>query len=314
MEPTFLVNGSVLSAFLARSVPTDVAADKWPTDAPSVTSQARAVAEGILADVRQVPGLAVVQIDPDGLDDHELCTAAWNLFTSLCAPVPQYRTGELMCMVEIASDVPTVSHYSGSSRSGGHHTDGTLLPDPPEIAALLGLSAADTGGETITMSGPALWSQLDPAHQATFARPHHFDVMGQIPGLTTRKQPIAQWGGDNSFQLRYLRRYIEDGYETVGERLPDDLRAAMDAFDRISADETNQTPVLLRRGVILLWNNLRMLHGRRAFTEGTSRRRLRRMYGKFVAARTVNVDVEVVHVHLPADEVADGLSVDKRGG
>jgi alpha-ketoglutarate-dependent taurine dioxygenase len=37
--------------------------------------------------------------------------------------------------------------------------------------------------------------------------------------------------------------------------------------------------VLLERGVGLLWDNRRMLHGRRPFQETTSSRRLRRIYG-----------------------------------
>jgi alpha-ketoglutarate-dependent taurine dioxygenase len=43
--------------------------------------------------------------------------------------------------------------------------------------------------------------------------------------------------------------------------------------------------VLLERGVGLLWDNGRMLHGRRPFQEATSARRLRRIYGLTDPAR-----------------------------
>jgi alpha-ketoglutarate-dependent taurine dioxygenase len=62
--------------------------------------------------------------------------------------------------------------------------------------------------------------------------------------------------------------------------VPPQLLAAMDEFDQVSAAAAvNAEAVLLERGVGLLWDNRRMLHGRRPFQETTSHRRLRRIYG-----------------------------------
>jgi alpha-ketoglutarate-dependent taurine dioxygenase len=281
VEPSHTISGDTVAALRRRTVPAGQAPDAWPTDRfephhPSLL----AVADQILAEVRGSQGHAVVSIDPVGLDDHELCTVTWNLFTMLCSPVPQYRTGELIYAVEVTPGVAETSHYSGSARAGGHHTDGTLLPEPPDVACLLGLSAA-VGGETIMMDGRRLCAQLDaddPAHTQILAQPHHFDVMGQIDGVITKRQPVVRRGADD-FELRYLRRYIEQGYQVAGETLPTGLRSAMDLLDDLSTAEENQTRVLLDRGVILIWDNRRMLHGRLPFEERGSRRRLRRMYG-----------------------------------
>jgi alpha-ketoglutarate-dependent taurine dioxygenase len=200
-------------------------------------------------------------------------------------PTPQYESGELIYPVEVNESAPEVSHYSGSSKAGGYHTDGTLLPEPPDVAGLFGLSSAE-GGETLVMDGVALADQLDPKYVEVLCEPVHFDVKGQIAGLTTKRQPVIRRDADD-FELRYSRMYIEQGYETAGLALPPELRRAMDAFDEASLAPRNQTPVLLSRGVTLLWNNRRILHGRRPFREQSSRRRLRRVYGALDSARLV---------------------------
>ena len=275
------VSGDAVTALRRRAVAVGQAADAWPTDRFDAGHPALlATVDQMLAEIRGDLGHTVVRVDPAGLDDHELSTAAWNLFTLLCTPVPQYRSGELIYAVEVTPGVAETSHYSGSARAGGHHTDGTLLPEPPDVACLVGLSAA-VGGETIMMDGRRLAAKLDatdPAFTRILALPHHFDVMDQIEGVLTKRQPIMRRDGDE-FELRYLRRYIEQGYRVAGEPLPDVLRAAMDRLDQLSAAEENQTLVLLDRGVALIWDNRRMLHGRLPFEERSTRRRLRRMYG-----------------------------------
>jgi hypothetical protein len=196
--------------------------------------------------------------------------------------VPQYSTGELIYPVEVTETVGSgASHYSQSRAAGGFHTDGTLLPEAPEIAALLGLSHADVGGETVLMDGRTLYDALlalGDRHVETLAREQPFDLMGQSATAPTKRQRILVHH-DNRVELHYLRYYIERGYARLGELVPDALRAAMDALDGLAADEAYQQPALLRRGDLLVWDNRRFLHGRRDFVEIQRRRRLRRMYG-----------------------------------
>lgn len=78
--------------------------------------------------------------------------------------------------------------------------------------------------------------------------------------------------------MRYLRRYLESGWLSAAGAVPLELTAAMDAIDHFTMAEENQTAYLLRRGEALLWRNERYIHGRRAFTEHSSARRLVRMY------------------------------------
>ncbi len=282
---------SMSAALTAEAAGRTVAAgrppDAWPTAPADVGDEFRAFAASALDLVRGEPGYAVLRLGTAGMDDHALTTAAWNLVTTLGRPVPQYRTGELVYPVEVGASAATVSHYSGTSRAGGFHTDGTLLPQPPDFAVLLGLSSADIGGETVLVDGAALCEALradDPRHLAELRRAHHFDLQGQQPGVTTRKQAILS-DQDGRFELRYLRRYIELGHTTAGAQLPDRLVAAMDLLDELCATPAFQHPVLLERGDLLVWNNARFLHGRLPFTEIDSKRRLRRVYAVFAPGR-----------------------------
>ena len=301
MTPVLSVGIDTVTQLRLRKVPPTQPLDAWPCSAPDSAAPAVLDLSASLAEqLRTGTGFAVVRFADGGLGDHEITEAAWNLLTLLGEPIPQYRTGELVYPVEVADAAPGVSHYSGSNRTGGFHTDGTLLPEPPDFAALLGLSAADSGGETILMDGMELHRRLeglDTGLAEALTAPLPFDTQGQIEGVRAKEQPVFAWDGDR-FELRYLRRYIEQGYQVVGERLPAKVGEAMDRFDEISSAPDVQVPVLLERGVLLLWNNRRFLHGRLPFREGQSRRRLRRMYAKFSDDRSAGTrQLAVSHGH-----------------
>lgn len=230
--------------------------------------------------LRDQPGYAVVDTRLADESDAAILSAAWNLFTALWSPIPQYRTGELLFPVEVVPGAPGKS-LSQTNASGVFHTDGTVLPEPPDVAALFCLSSADEGGETVLVDGEALRESMalegDGLIEALFSE-HPVDCHGQSPDVEIRRQPTAKRGDDGHLHLRYLRRYIEEGYEKAGEEIPSATHAAFDYVDRFAADAENQIPVALSRGQLLLFCNYRFLHGRRAFRDGRKRRRLRRAY------------------------------------
>jgi hypothetical protein len=122
-------------------------------------------------------------------------------------------------------------------------------------------------------------AQISPEYVAELSRPVPFDVKDQMAGITVKRQPVLEQTADG-YALRYVRLYIEQGFAAEGTPVPPELIAAMDAFDKVSAAAAEDAEaVLLERGVGLLWDNRRMLHGRHPFQETTSNRRLRRIYG-----------------------------------
>jgi hypothetical protein len=280
--PEFTIPGSAVSALLGREIAADTPLDKWPTETFSTASaEILALRDDVVAAIRKDSGGAVVRVDPEGLGDHDISTLYWNFFTTLFRPVEQYSSGELIYPVEVKAGAAATSHYSNSNKTGNYHTDGTLLPQLPDVAFLFGLSAA-TGGETLLMDVENLVQRLtetDPAHVAELSRPVPFDVKDQMAGVKIKRQPVLTHT-DHGYELRYVRMYIEQAFAAEETPVPPQLLAAMDEFDQVSAAAAvNAEAVLLERGVGLLWDNRRMLHGRRPFQETTTHRRLRRIYG-----------------------------------
>lgn len=263
---------------LARNVPGDTTLDGWPVVAAPVERAAAEEAEGLRTHLLR-DGAAMVSF-PDRLSDHEMTVATWNLLTLLARPVSQYETGELIYPVEVRPGGDGASHYSATTASGGLHTDGSLLPKPPDVALLVCLAAADAGGETILVDTDAVYGHLEqtaPELVETLCRPQPFLAPDRRTG-GPQWAPVLRFADDGAVRMRYLRRYLESGWLSAAGAVPLELTAAMDAIDHFTMAEENQTAYLLRRGEALLWRNERYIHGRRAFTEHSSARRLVRMY------------------------------------
>jgi alpha-ketoglutarate-dependent taurine dioxygenase len=272
-----------------RVIPLEQPLDAWPTaPPPGVETSSLECGAELERLLRDQPGYAVVDTRLSDATDDAVCSAAWNLFTTLWRPIPQYRSGELLFPVEVVPDAPGKS-LSQTNASGVFHTDGTVLPEPPDVAALFCLSSADEGGETVLVDGEALRESIamkgDGLIEALFAE-HPVDCHGQSPDVDVRWQPTAKRGDDGHLHLRYLRRYIEEGYEKVGREIPSATKAAFDHVDGFAAATEHQIPVALSRGQLLLFCNYRFLHGRHAFRDGSKRRRLRRAYGAWPLSRS----------------------------
>lgn len=275
--------GGTSTWLLEREIPLDADSSQWPRTAPPGTGEeAKHLRDRLTRLLRESPGYALIDLSlPDASDDL-ICRAAWNLLTTLCLPVAQYVTGELFFPVEAADVQPLHSPFSMSRSEAAFHNDGTFLPVAPEIAALLSLSSADEGGETVIVDGADVLDDLcasDASVAAVLFDEHPIDLRGQTGGNPTRSQPIASRDEGERLRLRYVRAYIEQGYDKAGLRMSDRTRVAFDRFDALAAAEERQISFLLERGELLVVDNQRYLHGRRAFRETTRRRRLRRVYG-----------------------------------
>ena len=264
---------------LARRIPLDTPLDAWPVSAPPASAESD---EAVAAWRREIGerGLVLFDTATADLDDEAVVSAAWNAFTLMADVVPQYPTGELIDYIEVFPSATGSSHYSRTNATGGYHMDGTLLPQPPDMVLLACLSAAAEGGATIVMDATEICSALSAAGDHlldVLGRTHPFSPGSGEPGPV---QPVLVENGSRA-SLHYLRFYLEQGYLGRGQGVPSDLVAAMDVIDTFTADPANQVAVTLRRGQVLIFDNLRFIHGRRAFVNDEQRgvRRLRRVYG-----------------------------------
>ena len=279
-NPWIGVRGVALEDLQRRRVPMDEPATKWPTSAPD---RHQGPTLELLAEVRArllgEPGWAWLSFGASSAGDaNAMCGAAWNLFTALCCPIAQYSSGELACFVEVAEGGAGATHYSNSNRDGAFHTDGTLLETAPDVVGLFCLSHADQGGDTVLIDIQRLLRDAElHSYSALLGRAHTFSSIEPARGcIQSQTNPILTLDPP---RIRYLRLYLEDDYRNRDQQLPRELREAMDVLDRLAADPEHQLAMPLRPGQVLLWDNRRFLHGRRAFAERERRRRLARFYG-----------------------------------
>jgi len=147
------------------------------------------------------------------------------------------------------------------------HTDQPFLPHPPRWQLLQAIVPATHGGDNFIVDG-----QAAAAYFASIDEPGHA-LLTSVDVRFHRKQkaferlvvaPIVVLDGPRGFQIRY-------SYFTLApHRVPfARMRAwyrAYDAFARLVRDPRHQYQFALGRGDFVLYDNLRMLHGRTAFT------------------------------------------------
>lgn len=267
----------------ARLIPESQLAGTWPTgELPEVGAHLNKYQRLIQQSLLEGRGWILIQTGLSGCHDSELASCGWNLFTSICEPVAQYQTGELVHWVQVVGNAgQDSSHYSQSRVSGGYHTDGTLLYNPPGLAMLAGIEIADEGGETVIVDGRKLLADMraqcpEQLRLLEAAQPF-FSGNDRDPVVT---HPILSSMSELLPTIRYMRRYVELGYaKCAGNAIPMALQESLDELDARAAISKYQTPILVGRGAVLIWNNSWCLHGRRRFRESHRRRRLLRAYG-----------------------------------
>ena len=76
---------------------------------------------------------------------------------------------------------------------------------------------------------------------------------------------------DGKICFRYLRNYIESGYTLKNRKMSPTQIEALDCLD--SLIQKNIISVKLQKNDALIFSNLRLLHGRTAFTDSENFRR-----------------------------------------
>ena len=157
------------------------------------------------------------------------------------------------------------------------HTDGTYSHDAPGAQILHCLGHDGDGGESTMVDGFAAADELRraaPDHHATLAR---IAVPGRYVGdgaHLVAERPILRYDGDRLVQVSY------NSTDRAPFLLPPDdadrFYAAVAAFEALLADPARTWERRLRPGEAMIFDNWRVLHGRRAFTGN------RRMCGGYV--------------------------------
>ena len=200
-------------------------------------------------------------------------------------PVYQNPRGDLLGQVMNVGDV--------TKKDTRVYETNLYLPyhtDPSDVVGLLCVRKAKAGGMSSLVSAAAIYNAI-------------LERQPELLGIYYRPFCYAHLGGDNmspifsfhdgKLSCRYLRQYIELGYEQMGIPLSRIETEALNLFDDIMMAPEMRIDMMMEPGDIQFANNYAVLHSRTAFDDHSDqdlRRKKLRLWLKMEHARTLAPD------------------------
>ena len=166
---------------------------------------------------------------------------------------------------------PDQQTYGNSTAFVPPHTDESYLHTPTGMLVLYCVNPANDGGESILVDGFSAAYQLrdrDPAAFDILSRvpqPNHRVVPGENRDLRTRARVLSIDENGALTGLRFHTRALAP--IDVGGELARDLHRANHGLCKRILDPANQLCYPLEAGEAMFFDNHRVLHSRRAFTD-----------------------------------------------
>lgn len=172
------------------------------------------------------------------------------------------------------------SHLANTVRGLEVHTDNPYRNPPPGVQLLQCMCASESGGETILVDGFRIAEEL----RAT--SPSAFETLSRVPQLFR----YADHDVDLQHSVKVIETNFEDQVEAVHFNgrsaatldVPEDQVAAFydayRAFGKLVRNHAFRFEFRMQPGDLLVFNNRRILHGRKAYRDGASPRLLQGCY------------------------------------
>lgn len=242
----------------------DVTADDFPL--PTLAPRLREFVED-LVDGRGFARIGTLDVERLGAEDASWIY--WGIGMHLGDPWPQNAKGHLLGDVRDQGKAPDDPTARGNE-IGGHPL--TFHSDGSDLVGLLCLDSGASGGESLVANALAAHNDLvrtEPELAAALYEPLPYDFRGEQAngGRPWYLVPTFTRHGERLF-IRYIRPFIEASQRHAdAPQLTDTQRAAMDAYDALIFDRSNQVEMLLQPGEMQFINNYHVLHGRRRYTD-----------------------------------------------
>jgi alpha-ketoglutarate-dependent taurine dioxygenase len=172
---------------------------------------------------------------------------------------------------ELSSDF--CPHTDGSFLNGMAYIDGVAKKiTPPKFVILQCISKPETGGDNFLVDGQEIYNDLLLNHADTLKI---LMASGSVTycrdDLLSIDCSVFEKVNDNKLRIRY--RYDSTAF------IPEWASAAFNHIqNKYSTNEDYITNVSLDPGDILVMDNLRVLHARRKFFDGSKKRKVRRLW------------------------------------
>ena len=172
--------------------------------------------------------------------------------------------------------------YHQTNLGGSLHSDGPQLPVPPKYVLMCCLNQAKKGGSSIIVSMENIYNYLKIKNKKVLRileKEFFFERRGFGKKIFLR--PIFK-KDKNKISFRYLREYIEAGYQKKNKILDIKRIKALDVLDKLMKKKQFQQMHKISKGDMIILNNNVMAHGRSSFSikQNTKNRSLIRLWIK----------------------------------
>jgi alpha-ketoglutarate-dependent taurine dioxygenase len=211
------------------------------------------------------------------LGDSQLDALAWAASARLGTVLPQDPSGVLVARVtNTAAGADAATRGYRTNRSLPFHVDSC------DVAALLCVRGAHSGGTTVLASAASAYEVLSREHPEAvrlLESPLPVDRRWEgTPDALYFDSPVFLRHPNGQIWGRYERELIEGGFDPAGRKLTRDVVEALDALDAVLESPRLHVRVSLRPGDLLLVNNNLLVHRRDGYRDGSEERLLLRTW------------------------------------
>ena len=164
--------------------------------------------------------------------------------------------------------IKSVLRYHQTNLGGSIHSDGPQLKSPPKYIIMACVSNSLKGGDTILVDTIKIYNFLKkkkPEFLKTLKENFFFERRGfDCSNKNIFSKPIF-YKTKNKFIFRYLRDYIEKGYEIKKQKLSKIQTKAFNYLDKLLKDKKFLKITKLGKGDLVILNNHVLAHGRTTF-------------------------------------------------
>ena len=274
-----------LAAMLAKFEASQLAFPEITRDDISIGPLAKTL-DAITKDLEQGCGFALLRGLPlDDYNDEQINQVYFAIGLYMGEPVKQNPKGDLLGLVMNVGDI--------TKKDTRVYETNLYLPyhtDPSDVVGLLCIRKAKQGGMSSLVSAAAIYNAIleeQPELLGVYYRPFCYAHLG-----ADNMSPIFSFH-EGKLSCRYLRQYIELGYEQMGIPLSRIETEALDVFDNIMMRPDMRVDMMMEKGDIQFANNYAVLHSRTAFEDHEDhnlRRKKLRLWLKMPQARKLAGD------------------------
>lgn len=175
--------------------------------------------------------------------------------------------------------------YHQTNLGGSIHSDGPQHENPPKFLFMFVNKSAKKGGGTVVVNTKQIYQNIKRNHPKEFKILNKKFIFERRGFYTKRNNAIFKKKifkiNKKDFCFRYLREYIEKGYNLSKKLLSDDQTTALNLLDKKLQSNVFQKKYKLKTGDMILLNNNILAHGRTGFKiENNNKRSLYRMWVK----------------------------------